>query len=182
MGELSTFDIIVASLILFLGLKGFIDGFVRELFGLVGIIGGIYFASRYAQQVGEFISQNIYPIKNSAALSFVGFIATLAAIWIAMVLLANLFTKLANASAMGSINHILGLVFGWIKMFLIFSVLVYAASNIELTKRMIGQYTKNSLLYPLMLQAGGAIIHFSPSDFVSGEQKKSDAPKEPTTT
>jgi len=133
----STFDIVIAALVFFLGLKGFLDGFVKEFFGLVGIVGGIYFASRYAEAVGRFISENIYPIKNEAALSFVGFIATLAAIWIAMVILANLFTKLTDASGAGTINRILGLLFGWAKIFLIFSVLVYAASNIEFTKKLI---------------------------------------------
>ncbi len=176
----STFDIVIAALVFFLGLKGFLDGFVKEFFGLVGIVGGIYFASRYAEPVGRFISDNVFEIKNEAALSFVGFIATLAAIWIAMVILASLFTKLTHASGAGTINRILGLLFGWAKIFLIFSVLVYAASNIEFTKKLIQKYTQNSLLYPLMLKTGAYIINIKPSDLVGDdlEAKGKEAAKQ----
>ncbi len=167
MDGISTFDLIIGAIIFFLGLKGLIDGFVKEFFGLAGIIGGIYFGSRYAQNVGKWISDNIFEIKNEAALSFVGFIVALAVIWVSMVVLANLVTKLTHASGAGSINRILGLLFGWAKIFLIFSVLVYAASSIEFTKKIVQKYTKNSQLYPLMIQTGGYIINLKPQDFVA---------------
>jgi membrane protein required for colicin V production len=173
MEGITTFDLIVGAIIFFLGLKGIIDGFVKEFFGLAGIIGGIYYGSRYAETVGRWISDNVFAIKNEAALSFVGFIATLAAIWIAMVILGNLVTKLTHASGAGTINRMLGVLFGWTKIFLIFSVLVYAASSIEFTKKVIQKYTEGSLLYPLMVRTGGYIIKLKPEDFVSEDLKKS---------
>ena len=167
MDGISTFDLVIGAIIFFLGLKGLIDGFVKEFFGLAGIIGGIYYGSRYAESVGRWISDNIFEIKNEAALSFVGFIVALAVIWVSMVILANLVTKLTHASGAGSINRILGLLFGWTKIFLIFSVLVYAASSIEFTKNIVQKYTKNSQLYPLMVKTGGYIINLKPQDFVA---------------
>ena len=170
--EFSYFDLIIGALILFLGLKGIIDGFIKEFFGLAGIIGGIYYGSRYAEEVGRWISDNIFLIKNEAALTFVGFLAGLFGIWIAMVILANLVTKLTHASGMGFFNKLLGLLFGWAKIFLIFSVIVYALSSIELTKKMVMKYTKNSVLYPLLVQTGGYIIKLKPEDFIAPEVKK----------
>jgi len=175
MEGITTFDLLIGAIIFFLGLKGLIDGFIKEFFGLAGIIGGIYYGSRYAETVGRWISENIFTIKNEAALSFVGFIATLAAIWIAMVILGNLVTKLTHASGAGTINRVLGVLFGWAKIFLIFSVLIYAASSIEFTKKVIQKYTKDSLLYPLMVQTGGYIIKLKPEDFVSEDLKESGA-------
>ncbi|MRI58198.1 MAG: colicin V synthesis protein [Epsilonproteobacteria bacterium] len=172
MEQLSTFDIVIGAIILLLGLKGLIDGFVKEFFGLAGIIGGIYYGSRYAQQIGEFIHHNIFPIKNEAALTFIGFLVGLFAIWIAMVLLGNIVSKLTSASGMGMINKLLGLLFGWAKIFLIFSVIIYALSSMEVTKRVIEKYTKNSLLYPLMMEAGGYIIKLKPQDLVSNDIKE----------
>ncbi len=182
MEHFSAFDLVVGAIILFLGLKGLVDGFVKEFFGLAGIIGGIYYGSRYAQQIGEFISQNIFPIKNEAALSFVGFLVGLFSIWIGMVILGNIVTKLTHASGMGFFNKLFGLLFGWAKIFLIFSVIIYAVSSIEVTKRVIEKYTKNSILYPLMLQTGGYIIKLKPEDFVSPDlkQKGTEAAKEVT--
>ncbi len=39
--EFNYFDIIVSVIVLFLGLKGIINGFFKELFGLLGIVAGI---------------------------------------------------------------------------------------------------------------------------------------------
>ena len=167
MEQITSFDIVVALIILILGLKGIIDGFIKEFFGLAGIIGGIYFGSRYADIVGKFISDNIFTIKNEAALTFVGFIVGLFAIWIAMAILGSLVTKLTHMSGLGFFNRLLGVLFGWAKIFLIFSVIIYAVSSMELTKRFIEKYTKNSLLYPLMIETGGYIIKLKPENFVS---------------
>ncbi len=171
MEHFSTFDLIVALIILFLGLKGLLDGFVKEFFGLAGIIGGIYFGSRYAQNIGEWISNTIYPIKNEAALSFIGFLVGMFGIWIGMVLLGNLVTKLTHASGMGFMNKLLGVLFGWAKVFLILSVIIYAISSIEATKKIVQKYTKNSILYPLLVKTGGAIIKLKPDDFLAKNVK-----------
>ena len=175
MEQLSTFDLVVALIIFLLGLKGLLDGFVKEFFGLAGIIGGIYYGSRYAEAIGQWISHTIYPIKNEAAMTFVGFLVGLFGIWIAMVYLGKLVTKLTHASGMGLINKILGVAFGWAKIFLIFSVIVYALSSMELTKRVIQKYTKDSILYPLMVKTGGYIIRLKPDDLIAPNIKERSA-------
>ncbi len=167
----NSFDLIIGAIILFLGLKGLIDGFVKEFFGLAGIIGGIYYGSRYADEIGRFISDNIFLIKNETALTFVGFIVGLFAIWVGMVLLGTIVTKITHASGMGMFNKILGLLFGWAKIFLIISVLVYAISSIEATKKIVDKYTHDSFLYPYLLQTGGYIIKLKPEDFVASDVK-----------
>ncbi|BAF70285.1 CvpA family protein [Nitratiruptor sp. SB155-2] len=167
MEHITSFDIVIALIIFILGLKGLIDGFVKEFFGLAGIIGGIYFGSRYADTVGSFIDHNIITIKNEAALTFVGFLVGLFGIWIAMALLGNLVTKLTHMSGLGFFNRLFGVLFGWAKIFLIFAVIIYAISSMEITKRVLEKYTKNSILYPLMIQTGAYIIKLKPEDFVS---------------
>ncbi len=175
----NSFDLIIGAIILFLGLKGLIDGFVKEFFGLAGIIGGIYYGSRYADTIGRFISDNIFLIKNETALTFVGFIVGLFAIWVGMVLLGSIVTKITHASGMGMVNKILGLLFGWAKIFLIISVLVYAISSIEATKKIVEKYTHDSFLYPYLLKTGGYIIKLKPEDFVASDvQAKGEKAKE----
>ena len=51
--EFNYFDIIVSVIVLFLGLKGIINGFFKELFGLLGIVAGIFVASRVGDSVGQ---------------------------------------------------------------------------------------------------------------------------------
>ena len=42
------FDIIVIALVLILGVKGIINGLIKETFGLIGLIGGLVVASRFS--------------------------------------------------------------------------------------------------------------------------------------
>jgi membrane protein required for colicin V production len=42
MENISLLDLISIALIILLGIKGVFRGFIKEVFGLVGIIGGIY--------------------------------------------------------------------------------------------------------------------------------------------
>jgi len=172
------FDIILGIIIILLGLKGLIDGFIKEFFGLLGIIGGIYFGSHYGENVGKLISDNIFTIKNPAALSFVGFLLTLGAFWLAMLLIGKLFAKLSSASGMGMLDRIAGFIFGAAKIFLIFSVIVYAISNIEATKKTLEKYTKNSLLYPYMIKTGSYIIKLNPKEITQKVEEKTNEVKE----
>ncbi len=172
MDGFSYFDLIIGAIVILLGLKGLIDGFIKEAFGLVGIIGGIYVGSHYGQNIGEFINQNIFQIKNPAALTFVGFLVTLTAFWLAMLLLGKLFAKLSSASGIGPIDKIAGFLFGAAKVFLILSVIVFAVSNIEAAKNIVDKYTKNSLLFPLMEKTGSYIIKLNPKEITQKVEEK----------
>ena len=173
--QLSYFDIIVALLILFLGLKGVIDGFIKELTSLAGIIGGIYIGSTYASEIGSFISQNLYPIKNEAVLTFVGFLTGLFGTWIGASIIGNILTKLTHAMGGSFFNRFLGLLFGWLKIFLIFAVFAYALSGIGALQNVVKRYTKNSILFPLLVKTGEKIIKLDPQKILPPKVKEKGA-------
>ena len=56
MDFITLFDVVVVSLVLILGIKGVISGLIKEIFGLIGLIGGIVVASRFGVRVGNLIS------------------------------------------------------------------------------------------------------------------------------
>ena len=58
------FDVVVVSLVLILGIKGVISGLIKEIFGLVGLIGGIVVASRFAAKAGQIISDKVYKLDG----------------------------------------------------------------------------------------------------------------------
>ena len=91
--EFNYFDLVVTVIILLLGLKGILNGFFKEVFGLVGIIGGIFIASRLGDDIGQYLSDLIFKFENSAAISFTGFIATLGLFWLLMVAVGYAFKK-----------------------------------------------------------------------------------------
>jgi membrane protein required for colicin V production len=162
--DINYFDIVVGAIVLLLGLKGIINGFFKEMFGLIGIIGGIFIASRYGEGIGQQISNLVFHFENSAAINFTGFLATLALFWILMIALGALFKKLGSASGLGIVDRIFGFIVGSGKFFLIGAVIVYAMNNIQALKNKLEPIMQNSLLYPTMVEVGGYVMHLDPTD------------------
>ena len=158
MENFSIFDIVSISLILFLGIKGIINGFVKEVFGLLGIIGGIYLASRYAQQAGQLISDHVYKFGNQASLYLFGFIAVLITVWILCIFLGYLIAQALSLSGLGTIDRLAGFVVGSLKIFLVFAVLTVTLTNIEFIKTKLEPYMAKSIMFPIFVQAGNYIV------------------------
>ena len=162
--ELSYFDLVVGIIILLLGLKGIINGFFKELFGLIGIVGGIFVASRLGDSVGGLISNAIFKFESQAAISFVGFIATLIIFWAAMIIIGMLFTKLSKVSGLGPVDKIFGFVVGSGKFFLIGAVIAYAVYNVQAVRVNLEPVMKKSILFPVLVETGSVIMHIDPAE------------------
>ena len=179
--EFNYFDIVVTAIILLLGLKGILNGFFKELFGLVGIIGGIFIASRLGDDIGQYLSDLIFKFENSSATSFTGFVATLAFFWLLMIAVGYAFKKLSHMSGLGVYDKILGFVFGASKFFLIAAVIAHAAYNIKAVKSTIDSTFENSVVFPILVSTGSVIMKLDPveiSDDINATiDKASDAVK-----
>ena len=162
--EFNYFDLIASIIILLLGLKGIINGFFKEAFGLVGIIGGIFIASRIGDEVGQYLSDLIFKFENNAAISFSGFLVTLAVFWLFMIAIGYIFKKLSLLSGLGIFDRILGFVFGASKFFLIAAVIAYAAYNVKAVRTTIDNAMQNSILFPALVSTGAFIMKLDPVD------------------
>ncbi|QOP43304.1 CvpA family protein [Sulfurimonas sediminis] len=162
--EFNYFDIIVGVVILLLGLKGILNGFFKEIFGLIGIIGGIFVASRFGDDVGLYLSDTIFKFSNESAISFTGFLATLALFWLVMVLIGFAFKKLSSLSGLGPIDKILGFIVGSSKFFLIAAVIAYAVYNVQAIRTTLDSTLKTSVLFPVLVETGKYIMKIDPTD------------------
>ena len=160
--DFNYFDITIGAIVLILGIKGFMSGFVKEVFGLVGLVGGVYLASRISDDAALFIDSNFIHIENTTLLKLIGFLAILTVVWLGAAILGSIFSKLTSLSGLGFMNRLLGFVAGGGKYFIIFALIVTALSNITLVKDNMGKYINNSILYPYLLKTGSSIIHLDP--------------------
>ena len=154
--DFSIFDLIIGSVILLLGLKGILNGFFKELFGLVGIIGGIFIGSRVAKDVGTLLSEAIFKFESPAAISFLGFLVTLAVFWGSMIGMGILFKKFSKMSGLGIMDKVLGFVFGSGKFFFIASVIVYAVYNFKAVRDNFDM--EGSIMFPVLVETGRVIM------------------------
>ena len=162
MENINYFDVIVIALIVMLGLKGLFRGFIKEVFALIGLVAGVYIASRNAEFTGHLISDNIIPINSENTLLLVGFVITIVVVWVIAYLLGTLVSKMFVASGLGIFDKLLGFVFGAGKVFFIFSIIVFAVSQINIINTKLQDTTKNSIVFPLLKQTGQLIIKIDP--------------------
>jgi membrane protein required for colicin V production len=158
-------DIIVIFMIVVLGLKGYINGFLKEVFTLIGIIGGIFIASRYSYEIGTFLHDNLFAFDNDAGKNFAGFIVGIIGFAVALNLIRYVIESVTSDTAFSTLNKILGIIVGSTKIFLILSVITHAVSNIEVINKNINEFTQNSFMYPILKNTGGYIIKIDIEDF-----------------
>jgi membrane protein required for colicin V production len=170
--EFHYFDIVVGVIVLLLGLKGIVNGFFKELFGLIGIIGGIYIASRYGDAVGKMLNDIIFHFDNQSSITITGFLATLIVFWSVMIVLGILLKTMSKASGLGPIDKFFGFLVGSGKFFLIASVIIFAASNIKALQSNLAPIMEKSILYPILIETGDIIMHIDPTQ-VSSDINKS---------
>jgi len=162
--NLNIFDIIVVTLVVVLGLKGLFRGFTKEFFALVGIIGGVFVASRVANDMGA-LANSIIPMKNENTILLAGFIVALILFWIAAYILGMLLEKVFTLSGLGIFDKLLGFTFGAGKIFLLFSVISYAVSQIKTINDNLQPKLENSIVFPILKDTGGYIIKLDTSNF-----------------
>ena len=171
MQNFSVFDIVIVSITVLLGLKGLLRGFIKEIFGLVGIIGGIFIASRLAEQIGKSIAP-LLALENQATIKLIGFILGLIGFWAIVYVAGIILSRIFQASGLGIFDRILGFFFGSAKIFLIFSVIVYALYQVSSFKNLMNEKVANSITFPFLVQTGGFIVKLDASDFVKKVEEK----------
>ena len=172
------FDVTIGAIILLLAIKGLMNGVVKEIFGLAGLIGGVYLASRFAGDAAVFINKNFTHIENAALLKLLGFMAILITIWISATILGSIVSKLTASSGLGFLDRLLGFIAGGGKYFVIFALIITALSNVSLIKENTKKYVKDSMLYPILYKAGTAIIQVDPKSLAlpaNATAKKSES-------
>ncbi|OCL81580.1 CvpA family protein [Arcobacter porcinus] len=162
MQDLAMFDVIIILITLFLGLKGFFKGFIKEVFALLGIIGAIFVASRVSFDVGQIVAP-VLAIENSSTIKLIGFIISVVAVWFIVYVAGILVSKIFSLSGLGVIDRLFGLVFGAAKIFLIFSVIASALYSIDSFRKSIDENFKNSIVMPHLLSVGEFIMKIDTS-------------------
>jgi membrane protein required for colicin V production len=165
--DLNYFDVAVGSVVLLLGLKGLLNGFSKEVFGLAGIVGGVFVASHIGGIIGKFLSDALFHFESATAINLVGFIFALGIFWLLMVALGTGFKKLTALSGLGPLDRVLGFVIGSSKFFFIISIIVYALFSVTAIRENFEYKMADSFFYKPMFATGNFILHIETDDVTS---------------
>ncbi|RLD77177.1 MAG: CvpA family protein [Bacteroidetes bacterium] len=143
---MNTIDIVIAVILLFGLVKGYMKGLFIEITSLVGLVLGVYGAMHFSYFLSDILKDNVS--WDQSMIQIVAFAGTFVIILLALVFLGKALTKIAETIFLGFFNKILGAVFGGLKYALILSIvfLIYDKINSSL-KFLNKEKAKESVLY-----------------------------------
>jgi membrane protein required for colicin V production len=143
---MNVFDIVLAALLIYGFVKGFIKGLFVEVASLIAIVGGVWGAIHFSYFAASILKEYVSWEENYISLT--AFAITFVAIVIVVSSLGKLFTKLADFAALGLVNKIMGGIFGFLKAAFIMSVLLIFFNRINYNFSFVEKETMdNSILY-----------------------------------
>lgn len=176
MQDFSIFDLIIITITLILGLKGLFRGLIKEVFGIIGIIGAIFVASRISKETGDLLAP-VLVLQNEATIKLIGFITALIAVWLVVYTAGVIVSKIFSASGLGVVDRIFGFIFGASKVFLIFSVIAYALYQVQSFRKVMDEKFNNSFVMPHLISVGSVIIKLDTSAITTNVNKVIDTTK-----
>lgn len=126
---MNTIDIILAVILIFGTINGFLKGLFIEVTTLVGLILGVYGAIHFSYFLGDFLKDSVS--WEESMIQVVSFAGTFLIILIALVLLGKALTKIAETIALGFFNKMVGAIFGFLKYALILSIVLMVYDQIS---------------------------------------------------
>ena len=169
-------DIIIAIPLVYGLAKGFENGLIKEVSGIIAIILGLYiaihFSSFFESKINRFfeVQQEFIPIITFVLLFFATFVI--------FKLLGYIIDRLLNVLALGFISKVLGSVFGVLKFVVILSFLLKMAQNYDLINKK--TKAKSSLFNHLELCSEQIIPEITKykQDFLEKTEKNTEKIKE----
>ncbi|MDW5289092.1 CvpA family protein [Formosa sp. PL04] len=122
-------DIILAVLLLFGLVRGFMNGLFVEIASLLALILGIFGAIHFSAYTASLFEDKVDWDENYVTI--VAFAITFVVIVLVIGLAGKALTKLANFAFLGIVNKILGGVFGMLKVGLIASIALNIFGNLN---------------------------------------------------
>ena len=149
-------DLVLTVFVAFLLVKGIWKGFVKEISGILAVVGGVITSFMLHSAAEEFLS----PYVGSKYLGFVAYSILFIAAYLGIMLLGSFIDRVVKSVMLGSFNRILGGLFGLLKALLWTSLCVYAYSSLQ---EGVGfdhpGLVANSIFYPFLLDFVALLEH-----------------------
>ncbi len=128
---MNTLDIILAALLLFGLVKGFMKGFFVEVTSLVALALGLWGAIHFSYLTADYLKDSVE--WSEKTIQIVAFAITFVIIVILISFTGKILTKIADTASLGIMNKVFGAVFGVTKIGLILSVVLIIFNKLNKT-------------------------------------------------
>jgi len=154
-------DIIIIVLMLIFGIKGYLKGFIHELFSIliivISLIGAILLYRSLAFVLGKYI-------ENKDLTLLLSFLSIFLFIAILLIIIRNTITELIDNLNFKDFDCLLGVVFGLFKGLIICGIVFIFLKNHPVLG--IGRYINGSLIFPFIDKFFTLIISVLPTNLL----------------
>lgn len=152
-------DIVIVVLVAFLAIKGLVNGFAKELFNFIGIVGGVVLAARYNTKVIQYINEQNLGFEVPADFTKIaGFVLIVFSLWILITLISSIITKFSDEPS-GFFSRLLGYILSAARYVFIFSLIVFGISKSEFFKDSAAKFKNETQLFSPMSEIGAKILN-----------------------
>lgn len=156
--SLTTADIIIVVVILFLAIKGVITGFAKEIVSILGIVGGIYSASHFSYNMAEMMKSKLFATASITTLKFVAFIIILAVVWWSISVVGKFLDR--GEQRLYFISRIGGYIIAIFKYFIVISLILFVMMQTpSLKHKSFGKSIVSSKIYPYMKKSASWLLN-----------------------
>ena len=164
----SYFDPIIVVLVILLSLKGAIVGITKELFSFIGIVGGLFVASRFAEDMATLIKANLLSLQDQSLQLLIGFLLLLILIWLSAYLISEILYHLKGATPPSLLSRAGGWILSFSKHFIVISIIVVSFWQVDFLRNRFDDLITNSLLFKPMQKITYMLIpHIQPENDTS---------------
>ncbi|MGB0836628.1 MAG: CvpA family protein [Flavobacteriaceae bacterium] len=142
---MTTLDIIICAALAYGLIKGLFKGFFVEVASLLALVLGIYGALHFSFYASAILSS--YTDMSEQYLSMCAFALTFIIIVLAISLAGKLLTKIASFAMLGWANKLLGGLFGFLKIALVLSVVLYFFNILNTSFEVVDQDSLESSVF-----------------------------------
>jgi uncharacterized membrane protein required for colicin V production len=160
---MSTLDIILLIIIAISAFSGFKFGFVHTFGSLVGLILGVFIASRFYPYVGSwFASLTGWGENTTRVLAFIVLFSLISRIIGLLFMLLEKFTYIITGlPIIKTLNRLLGLILGLFESILSIGLTIYFIERVPLTENIMNMLS-NSLIAPLTTKVASILLPLLP--------------------
>ncbi len=156
---MNSIDIVLGILLLYAFYKGFKNGLIVEIASIIALIAGVFCAIYFSDITAAFLMEKFD--WNEKYVSISSFIITFSVVLIGVQLLGKLLTKIAKAILLGTINKVLGGVFGALKALLILGIiLVFIDTKLDFNQWVYSHQMEESILFSIAQTVGSFFYQF----------------------
>ncbi|MDR0668168.1 MAG: CvpA family protein [Prevotellaceae bacterium] len=148
-------DIIIAILLLISIIMGWRQGFIRQLFGLLALLLGVFCAYRFSHFTAHYLT-GWFGLSEAVSIG-VAFAVTFIVVLLAVVFVGRLADRIISLIAFAFLNRLLGAILSLLKASLIIGVLLVIISMLGFVPE---SHQRESRLYHPLEQVGTTVFPY----------------------